>query len=68
MSEADWAARLAALNADARTAVVLRHVVGLSYAEIAEATGRPVGTCKADVHRGIARLRELMTEEPGEER
>ena len=59
----EWAQRLAALNGPQRTGVVLRHVVGLSYDEIAEATGRPVGTVKADVHRGLAKLRDMIDEE-----
>lgn len=59
----DWSRRLGALSGPQRTGVVLRHVVGLSYDEIAEATGRAVGTIKADVHRGLARLRDLMEEE-----
>lgn len=45
-----------------RAAVVLRHVVGLSYAEIAAALERPVGTVKADVHRGLQQLRNLIEE------
>lgn len=48
---------LEALPAAQRTAVVLRHIVGLPYAEIATATGRPQGSIKADVHRGLERLR-----------
>jgi RNA polymerase sigma-70 factor (ECF subfamily) len=40
--------------------VVLRHVDGLSYAEIAEAVGRPEGTVKAHVHRGLAALRAAI--------
>jgi len=40
--------------------VVLRHVDGLSYAEIAAATGRPEGTVKAHVHRGLAALRTAL--------
>lgn len=55
--EAAWRRRLAALNLHQRRAVVLRHVVGMSYAEIAQALGRPQGTIKADVHRGLERLR-----------
>ncbi len=60
---AAWDRRLGALPAPQRRAVVLRHVAGLSYAEIADATGRPEGTVKADVHRGLARLRRLIEEE-----
>lgn len=58
-----WDARFSVLNTHQRTAVVLRHVVGLGIAEIAEATGRPEGTVKADVHRGLDRLRRTMEEE-----
>ena len=58
-----WDARLSRLNSHQRTAVVLRHVIGLGTAEIAEATGRPEGTVKADIHRGLARLRQVMEEE-----
>lgn len=52
-----WARLLAELSPAQRIAVVLRHVDGLSYAEIAEALGRPEGTVKAHVHRGLAALR-----------
>jgi RNA polymerase sigma factor (sigma-70 family) len=60
---AAWDRRLSGLSAPQRTAVVLRHVVGLGIGEIAEITGRPDGTVKADVHRGLARLRETIEEE-----
>jgi RNA polymerase sigma-70 factor (ECF subfamily) len=40
-----------------RMAVVLRHVVGMSYEEAAEVMGAPVGTVKAQVSRGLASLR-----------
>jgi RNA polymerase sigma factor (sigma-70 family) len=49
---------LAALPRGWREAVVLRHVEGLPYAEVAEVLGRPVGTVKAHVHRGVRQLRE----------
>jgi RNA polymerase sigma factor (sigma-70 family) len=58
-----WDRRLSTLNSHQRNAVVLRHVVGMSIGEISEATGRPEGTVKADVHRGLARLRQTMEEE-----
>ncbi|MGK2851129.1 MAG: RNA polymerase sigma factor [Candidatus Limnocylindrales bacterium] len=58
-----WAARLAALPLPYRSAVVLRHVDGLSYAEAAAALGRPEGTVKAQVHRGIAMLRTMLEAE-----
>ena len=40
-----------------RIPVVLRHVDDLSYAELAEVLGRPEGTVKAQVSRGLAMLR-----------
>jgi RNA polymerase sigma factor (sigma-70 family) len=45
-----------------RAAVVLRHVDGLSIAEIAAALGRPEGTIKAHVSRGLDRLRIRLSE------
>ena len=58
-----WGARLAELPAVYRAAVVLRHVDGLSYPEAAVALGRPEGTVKAQVHRGIALLRTMLEAE-----
>lgn len=58
-----WASRLAALPVAYRSAVVLRHVDGLSYPEAAAALGRPEGTVKAQVHRGIALLRTMLEAE-----
>ncbi|MEU6062863.1 RNA polymerase sigma factor [Streptomyces sp. NPDC047097] len=43
-----------------RVPVVLRHVVGMSYAEVAEVQGCPVGTAKAQVSRGLGSLRRLL--------
>jgi RNA polymerase sigma-70 factor (ECF subfamily) len=53
----DWAGLLLTLPPAYRSAVVLRHVDGLSYPELAIALGRPEGTVKAQVHRGLALLR-----------
>lgn len=60
---AAWQRRLDTLPGPQREAVVLRHVVGFGIPEIAEITGRPEGTCKADVHRGLKKLREIMENE-----
>lgn len=57
MDRSHVAALLAELPTQQRTALVLRYVVGLSYAEIAAATGRPEGSIKSDVNRGLQRLR-----------
>jgi RNA polymerase sigma-70 factor (ECF subfamily) len=53
----DLAVRVAGLPPRYREAVVLRHVQELSYEEAAAALGQPVGTVKANVHRGLKMLR-----------
>jgi RNA polymerase sigma-70 factor (ECF subfamily) len=52
-----WARLLSRLPARYRLPVALRHVDEMSYPEIAETLGRPLGSVKSDVHRGIALLR-----------
>jgi RNA polymerase sigma factor (sigma-70 family) len=61
------AAHLAALPERYRVPVVLRHVDDLSYAELAAVLGRPEGTLKAQVHRGLAMLRASISEIEREE-
>ena len=60
----DEAARLSALvdrlPPDYRLAILLRHSQDLSYEEIAEATGAPLGTVKARIHRARNQLREWL--------
>jgi RNA polymerase sigma-70 factor (ECF subfamily) len=56
------ATQLAALPDRYRAAVVLRHVDGLRYQEVAAALGQPVGTVKSNVHRGTRLLRESLGE------
>lgn len=58
-------ALLAQLPEVQRTAVVLRHVVGLGTAEVAEVLGCPEGTAKSHVSRGLRRLRPLAEHRPG---
>lgn len=60
---AAWDRRLDLLNRNQRAAVVLRHVVGLGTSEIAVVLERPEGTVKADIHRGLERLRRALEEE-----
>jgi RNA polymerase sigma-70 factor (ECF subfamily) len=43
-----------------RAAIVLRFVEGLSYPEIAQATGRPLGTVKSDIHRAALLMRPAL--------
>jgi len=40
-----------------RSAVVLRCVQGMTYAEVASLLGQPEGTAKANVHRGLQAIR-----------
>lgn len=53
-------ALLATLPETQRSAVVLRHVVGLPISEVAEVLGCPEGTAKSHVSRGLRRLRSLL--------
>jgi len=52
-----WASLVRQLPPVYRAPVVLRHVDGLTYPELAQALDRPEGTVKAQVHRGLALLR-----------
>lgn len=49
------------LAAKQRIAVVLRHIVGLSYPEMAEVLACPEGTAKSHVSRGLDQLRVLLS-------
>jgi RNA polymerase sigma-70 factor (ECF subfamily) len=48
------------LTADQRAAVVLHHYLGLSLAEVANASGIPVGTAKSRVHHATQALRAAL--------
>jgi len=56
----ELSALVAALPERYRAAVILRYIEGLSYAELSRALSQPVGTVKANVHRGIKQLRQQM--------
>ncbi len=56
-------ALLAQLPDVQRLGVVLRHVVDLPTAEVAEILGCPEGTAKSHVSRGLQRLRDLLAEQ-----
>lgn len=56
-TQRELALALLLLSPSVRAAIVLRHVDGLTVAETAEALGRPEGTIKAQVHRGLRELR-----------
>lgn len=60
---AEMAALLRTLPERYRVPVTLRHIEDLSYEEIGEALGQPVGTVKSNVSRGISALREMLKDE-----
>ena len=62
-TQRELAAALLRLTPSVRAAIVLRHVDGLSVAETAQALGRPEGTIKAQVHRGLRELRAVLEAE-----
>ena len=53
-------ALVAALPERYRLAVVLRHIQGLGFNEMAVVLKQPIGTIKANVHRGIRMLRAAL--------
>jgi RNA polymerase sigma-70 factor (ECF subfamily) len=59
-----WAGLVASLPPLYRMPIVLRHVDGLSYDEMSTVLGRPEGTLKAQVHRGLALLRDAYQNSP----
>jgi RNA polymerase sigma-70 factor (ECF subfamily) len=63
-TQRELASALLRLTPQVRVAIVLRHVDGLSVAEVAEALDRPEGTIKAQVHRGLRELRLLLEAPP----
>lgn len=49
---------LAGLSEDHKEILMLRYVDGLNLAEIAQASGIPLGTAKSRLHHALSRLRE----------
>ena len=60
-------AALAELDEQTRQMILLRHFGEMSFKQIAELTGCPLGTVLAKVHRGLGKLRKLMDEKNGTE-
>ena len=63
-TQRELAIALLNLTPAVRSAIVLRHVDGLSVAEVAEALGRPEGTVKSQIHRGLRELRVILEAQP----
>ncbi|MDT8368283.1 MAG: sigma-70 family RNA polymerase sigma factor [Longimicrobiales bacterium] len=51
---------IAQLRPEYRSVVILRHIEGYSYDEIAETTALPLGTVKTYLHRARAELKTLL--------
>ena len=68
LDDAAWDRRLSGLNRHQRNAVVMRHVLDMPIPDIARATDRPEGTVKADISRGLDRLRSTIRAEELHER
>jgi RNA polymerase sigma-70 factor (ECF subfamily) len=61
---AELASALQALPTERREAVLLHFADGLSYPQMAAATGAGVSALKMRVHRACERLRDLLTSRP----
>ncbi len=57
------AAALGALDAGQREVLLMGIVEGMSHAEIALATGKPLGTVKTQIRRGLIRVRAMLAAE-----
>lgn len=56
----DIDAALATLSHDFRSAVVLRDLIGMDYADIAETLGLPIGTVRSRIARGRRQLADQL--------
>lgn len=66
--EAALAARALEQLGEAERQVLLMGIVdGLTHSEIATATGKPLGTVKTHMRRGLQKIRELLDSEPQED-
>ncbi|HNQ22805.1 MAG TPA: sigma-70 family RNA polymerase sigma factor [Phycisphaerae bacterium] len=54
---------LTTLPSAERQVILLRHYGNMSFAEVAEAMGTPLGTALARAHRGLRKLRSVMESE-----
>ena len=54
---------VAALPAEQKEVVLLRHFSGLSFSEISKVTGRPLGTVLSRMHRALEKLRKEIGEQ-----
>ena len=64
-TDVDLERAVAALPPRARLVFVLHDVEGYKHREIAELTGSAVGSCKANLHRARALLRDALSDSSG---
>jgi RNA polymerase sigma-70 factor (ECF subfamily) len=50
------------LKDDVKEAIILRDVSGLSYSQIAQSIGIPIGTVRSRIHRGRTELKQIIME------
>lgn len=55
-------AAIGKLQPEQRVCLTLREMEGLSYEEIAESLGWPIGTVRSRIHRARARIRRLLSD------
>lgn len=53
--------QLAKLDADTKEVIMLRFYSQLSFKDIAELRGEPIGTTLSKAHRGLKKLKDLMS-------
>ena len=67
LREAEWKQRVEQaveqLPAKQKVVFILRHFQNLKLREIAEITGRPLGTIKATLHHAVLKLRNEIPQE-----
>ena len=63
--EEDLHQALARLSFRQRAVLILYYFQGLTYREIAAVTRRPLGSIRADLHRGKEKLRKMIVKKWG---
>jgi RNA polymerase sigma-70 factor (ECF subfamily) len=58
---------LSSLREDQRALILMGVVEGMTHSEIATATGKPLGTVKTQMRRGLAKVRAMLEEAPPSE-
>ncbi|ARN56750.1 RNA polymerase sigma factor [Sedimentisphaera salicampi] len=61
--ETDVDKAVSELDEDSRNLVMLRYYSDMSFKEIAEATGRPVGTVLTKIHRALKKMKTVIENE-----